>query len=319
MAVNLIQKFRRPTENSLSWRAVVTRGLRIGVLALVFYGLNDIMAANSPLYRVDTQTTSFAAVYPSIRDADDDPFPAVNLPHAPNAFEVYEAELRNWGVNEGWIPNSADGLLSWEAGTLTNLPRWAIVSNAYGGASQDYAQRLVDGNGPYEPIKCYKLENFEGDPCRFDGMSAVLYERDDVLPYAFVVPADALLNLPGKLNGNTVFPAHVVAHQQDTISIQAERPPVPGEYYLVVQENHFPGWKASADGITLQTQAAQYYRDILTGDRGFIAVLMPEGAQDYRFWFEPPGLLVGIVVTLGTVGLIGWYAVSAKYRVLSSE
>lgn len=310
LAMQLIQ---RKGAERLSWRAFVTRGLRIGVLALVLYGLNDIMTANSPLYKVEKLTASFATLYPDIRKADTDPFPSINLPHSPVAFEVYEAEFRNWGVNEGWIPNSDTGLLSWEAGTLTNLPHWAVVSNAYGGSSEDYAHRLIVDNGPYEQIGCYKLENFDGDPCTFEvGMGAVLYERDDVLPYAFVVPADALLTLPGKLNANTVYPVFGITHRQDSMTIRTETPPVPGDYYLIVQENSFPGWRASADGTPLDVHSAQYYRDVLIGDRSFLAVLMPEGAHTYSLWFEPPGLVLGIIVTLATVVVIIGYLLRAK-------
>jgi hypothetical protein len=314
LMTQFIRRRRTPKADAPDWRAHVTRALRIGILTLVFYALNDIMTANSPLYLVQTQTASFAPLYPDIRKADSDPFPSINLPHSPVALEVYEAEFRNWGLNEGWVPNSTDGLLSWEAGTLLNLPRWAVVSNAYGGSSQDYAHRLVTDNGPYEQIQCYKLEIFNGDPCTFSGgMGAVLYEREDILPYTFVVPADALLNLPSKLRRSNVYPAQIIAHRQDSITIQAQTPPVPGEYYLIVQENHFPGWRAAADGNTVQTSAAQYYRDSLVGDRGFMAVLMPEGAHTYSFWFEPPGFLLGIAVTLATLVLIGAYLFSAKF------
>jgi len=309
LAGHVIRARWRPTTNSElpGWRALGTRLLRIGLLLAVFFALNDIMKVNSKLYYMETQTTSFAPIYPDIRAVDDSPFPAINLPHSPLAFEVYEAELRNWGVNEGWTPNSTNGLLSWEAGTLMDLPRWAVVSNAYGGASYDYAQRVVDDNG-YEAVNCYALEIAPGDPCKLDGgMAAVLYERDDVLPYTFVVPADDLLNQPRGLRADNVQPAKVTAHRQDNIIIQAQTPPVPGEYYLIVQETNFPGWRASVDGVQLETYSAQTSRDAVVGDRGFIAVPMQEGTHTYTFWFEPPGFALGIGVTLATLATMGWY------------
>jgi hypothetical protein len=299
---------KRVQENEpVNWRAVITRLARIGILVGVFLALNDIMRVNGKLYKVEKQTTSLAAVYPDVRKADNDPFPSITLPHSPIAFEVYEAELRNWGLNEGWSPNSTNGLLSWEVGTLLNLPRWVIVSNTFGGASRDFAQRLADENG-FHLIGCYALDATAGEPCDMEsGMRAALYKRDDLLPYAFVVPAEALLNLPSKLRVSNVYPAQVIAHRQDSITIQAKKPPVDGDYYLVVEEYNFPGWKATADGIPLETYAAQTYRDSLTGDHGFIAVLMPEGATNYSFWFEPPGFLLGVVVSVGTVIIIIGY------------
>jgi|GEM_PF-1760672 len=301
-----------PSVQSQTWRRIGTRALRIGLLSLVFYALHDVMTVNSRLYQVDVPTTRFALAFPDIREADGDPFPAVNLPFSPGAFEVYEAELRNWGLNEGWIPNSVDGLLSWEAGTLYNLPRWAIVSNAYGGASQAYAQQVVD-EFEFQLVKCYALENAPSDPCKLEGgMAAVLYGRADVLPYTFIVPEEALLTLPGELRANNVYPAAVIAHRQDRITIQAATPPVAGDYYLVVQEANFPGWQAEADGIRLETKTAQTYRDPLTGDRGFIAVLMPERAHTYTFWFEPPGFGLGVVVSLMTLAVMGWCVLRRK-------
>jgi hypothetical protein len=309
----LVQRFIRV--RSLSeipvWRTLSTRLLRIGLLLAVFYGLNDIMNVNSQLYRVETPTTTFTAIYPDVRAADNSPFPAINLPHSPIAFEVYEAELRNWGVNEGWTPNSTNGLLSWEVGTVLDLPRWAVVSNAYGGASHEYSQRVVDENN-FEQVACYKLENAPGDPCLLDGgMAAVLYEEKAALPYTFVAPADTLLNQPSSLRADNVVQAEVIAHRQDTIIIRAETPST-GDSYLVVQEANFPGWQVSADCVRLQAQTAQTFRDPITGDRGFIAVQMPEGIHTYTFWFEPPGFGLGIVISLATVIAIGFYLLYRK-------
>ncbi|MEO8608318.1 MAG: hypothetical protein ABI690_10570 [Chloroflexota bacterium] len=314
-ATQLIRWPWKPTAEKLGWRAFLTRGLRIAILALVFYALNDIMAANSPLYKVETQTASFATLYPDIRKADPDPFPSINLPHSPVAFEVYEAEFRNWGLNEGWVPNSVNGLLGWYAGTLTNLPSWAVVSNAYGGSSEDYAQRLVDGNGPYQQIQCYKLEAFNGDPCTFSGgMGAVLYQRRYPLPYSFIVSAATLLTTPSKIQGSNVQRVTAISHRQDSMTLQAKTPSIPGDYFLVIQENNFPGWQATADGLPLQVNTAQVSRDFNTGDRGFIAVQMPEGTHTYSFWFEPPGFKIGIAVTLATLALIGGYLFTARIR-----
>jgi hypothetical protein len=303
---------------NVSWRDYGTRLLRIGILALVMSGLNDIMIVNSKLYKVETPTTSFTPLYPDIRKNDSDPFPAVNLPHSPVAFEMYEAEMRNWGLNEGWIPTSLPGVFSWEAGTITDLPRWAIVSNAYGGASQDFAQRFVDSSG-FQEFQCYALEIAPGDPCEMNGgNAAVLYEREDVLPYTFIVPADALLNLPSKLHADNVYPARVIAHRQDSITIQGATPPVQGDYYLVVEEANYPGWRVTADGVPLETMTVQTYPHTPDGDRGFIGVLMPVGEHTYNLWFEPPGFLLGIVVTLVTVIGIGWY-LTRKRKVMSYE
>ena len=318
MATQFVRGQWNPTADLLDWRAYVTRVLRIGILALVFYAVNDIMTANSPLYKVETQTASFAAIYADIRKADSDPFPSINLPHSPVAFEVYEAEFRNWGLNEGWVPNSVNGLLGWYAGTITNLPRWAVVSNAYGNSSEDYANRLVADNGPYQQIQCYKLERFDGDPCTFiGGMGAVVYERHYILPYSFIVSAETLLTTPDKVQGNNVQRVTAITHRLDSITLQAKTPLIPGDYFLVIEENNFPGWHVSADGIPLQPNTAQFSRDFYRGDRGFIAVQMPEGTHTYTFWFEPPGFALGIAVTLVTLVLIGGYLVSAKFRVKS--
>jgi uncharacterized membrane protein YfhO len=104
-----------------------------------------------------------------------------------------------------------------------------------------------------------------------------------------------------------VYPAQLINHRQDSVQIQATRPPVDGDYYLIVQEANFPGWQAEADGQRLEAKTAQTYRDPLTGDRGYIAVLMPEGTPTYNFWFEPPGFTLGIFITIVTIVVMAWY------------
>ena len=292
----------------LEWRGAGARILQMAVLAVVFTGIADTMLANSQLYQFETLPADFSVFFPTILANDTDtPFPAVSQPYAPSAYTAYDAELRNWGIDEGWKPAAVEGIISWAAGGLTDLPRWAIVSGAYGGSSLDLSKKFVAANG-YEQRQCAFINPYAltDDPCDLKSSStAILYEKPDVLPYAFVTTAEALTTAPAALNASNVSPAHVITHQLDTITIEAETPDNQ-PYFLVVQEIHFPGWQVTADGIPLQVTTAETYHDV-NGSRGFLAVPMQPGAHTYSLHFEPPGLTTGLLISLITLVTIGFY------------
>jgi hypothetical protein len=186
----ILERWIRPCVAALrgvTWRAVGTRLAQIGVLLLAVAAIMDIMTVNSGLFDFQPVGPRFTGIYTDIRQSDTNPFPSINEPFGPLAFDDYENGVRSWGLNEGWRPQSSLDIIP-SHNTLTGLPRWAIVSNAYGGASQDYAQKFVDYYG-YTREKCYALNPAGGtdDPCLMDyqHMAAALYEKPNALPYAF--------------------------------------------------------------------------------------------------------------------------------------
>ena len=299
----------------LEWRRAGTRIFQMAVLVVVFAGITDTLIANSQLYQFETLPADFSVFFPTIRANDtENPFPIVGQPYAPSAYTAYEAEIRNWGIDEGWQPAAVDGIISWAAGGLTNLPRWAIVSGAYGGSSLDLSKKFVAANG-YEQRQCAFINPYAltDDPCDLESQStAILYEKPDALPYTFVASADTLMNSPANLNASNVSPAQIIAHQQDTITIQASVP-YSQPYFLVVQEIHFPGWQATIDAIPVQVTTAETYHDV-NGSRGFLAVPMQPGTHTYILRFEPPGLTTGLLISLVTLVGIGFYLARKESR-----
>lgn len=294
-----------------NWRGIGTRGLRLLVLVVVVLALADILRVNSQLIRLQPLLASFKPLYAEARQADPDtPFPMFHEPYAPIAFDAYEAEVRNWGLSEGWRPGATPGIIPPEAGALNDLPRWAIVSNVYGGASLAFAADFVQQQG-YEQRRCITLQPqpADVDPCNLAAEwphVAVLYEKPDVLPYAFIAPADVLTTAPGTLNRDNVLPVRSVVHRQDTILIQAEKPAEEGDYYLVVRETHFPGWQAFADGTPVESTTLAT-RQGINRYEGFIGVRLLPGARAYTLQFQPPGLAAGIVIFLVTLVLVVFY------------
>lgn len=283
---------------------------QVAILGTAFLAMHQTMTINSHLYQYELAETSFAPLYPTIRELDTEtPFPAINQPFSPDAYSAYAFEMRNWGLDEGWQPGAPPGLITWEAGSLPDLPRWAIVSRAYGEVSFNLSQQFVEV-GNYEPRDCAFISPYPdtADPCDLNSSTtAVLYEKPDALPYAYVAPGELLTTTPDRLNISDIIPATVLSHEQDTISIQAEAPN-DGAYYLIVQESHFPGWAATAGGEPIDTYTAETYHD-LKGSRGVIAIPMRPGSLTYTLRFEPPGLALGGIITTLTVIAIGIYLI----------
>ncbi|MBI5669949.1 MAG: hypothetical protein HZC41_18295 [Chloroflexi bacterium] len=293
------------------WRGVGVRGARGLVLGVILLALADILSVNSQLLPLHPLLGSFQPLYDTVREADPDtPYPMIQEPHLPMAFDPYYAEMRNWGLTEGWRAGATPGIIPAEAGALNDLPRWAIVSNVYGGASRAFAETFVQQQG-YEQRQCITLQPQPAsvNPCDVSVEApyvAVLYEKPDVLPYAFIAPADVLTTAPGTLHRDNVLPVRSLVHQQDTILIEAEKPEDDGDYYLVVRETHFPGWLAFADGLPVESTTLATRQDAARYE-GFIGVRLLPGAHTYTLRFQPPGLAAGFVIFLATVVFVVFY------------
>ncbi|MBN2431844.1 MAG: YfhO family protein [Acidobacteria bacterium] len=72
-----------------------------------------------------------------------------------------------------------------------------------------------------------------------------------------------------------------------------------GPGMLVLREGYFPGWRVTVDGTE---------KKLLRADCFFMAVALPAGRHDVRFWYEPAGhpatlVLAGLAVLLALVTL----------------
>lgn len=290
-------------------RALWMRLARVGLLVIIFGALADVMRVNSLLFDFQPAVPGYTPVYLNLRQIDDSPFPTINEPFSSLAFGGYEHRIRSWGWDEGWQPESPAGPFFWASGGLDNRPRWALVANNYGGDALRLAQAFVE-NG-YQLRGCFRLAAGAGDPCDLSGtpVNALLYEYPLALPYAFIASEQQLRTMPNELNASQVVAAPVLAHRLDTITLEAAPPDDGQPYYLIVQETHFPGWRAAADGVPLQvvTMPLDY---TIEGQRGYVAVRLLPGARQYTLTFEPPGWPTGaalfIAALLGSVGFLAW-------------
>jgi hypothetical protein len=303
---------------------MATRAVRLVIVFGIMAALADIAQVNSQLMPLKPLLGSFTPFYEYARSASPDtPFPEFQETYSPFAFDAYDAEVRNWGLSEGWRPGATPGIIPDSAGSLINLPQWAIVTNVYGPVSQAISERFVQ-DFDYQRRRCITLKPQPSsvDPCDLSvelPHVAALYEKPDVLPYAFVASADALKTNPGSLNRDNVIPAQVISHQQDTITIRAAHPETEGssplsendDYYLVVMETHFPGWQAFVDGspVDSTTLATNRYGG---EHEGFIGVRLLPGSHTYTLRFQPPGLAAGLVIFLISAVLAVFYLLPGK-------
>lgn len=151
-----------------------------------------------------------------------------------------------------------------------------------------------------------------------------LLERTEPLPYARVVPgglkADSDAIIPTLLDprmdyGRLVLfskdqpvypvpivkmpeasPSHatVTAWQPGRMTIALDPPP-PLPSYVVVAENWYPDWHATADGLAAQ---------VLRGDYSLLTVLVRAGTRSVNLTFESPDFETGKAISLASLGLL---------------
>jgi hypothetical protein len=151
--------------------------------------------------------------------------------------------------------------------------------------------------------------------CNFFGeVPGLLYVRPQALPYAFIASSHMLLLRAQELTPQSVQMPLTIEHQQDTITLRAAQPPPDDSlkppdlpnYYLVVQETHFPGWQAFVDGVPVQ----------LTSIYNYIGIPMQAGEHTYTLRYQPPGLAAGIVIFVITLAVVGFYLHAKETRMV---
>jgi len=84
-------------------------------------------------------------------------------------------------------------------------------------------------------------------------------------------------------------PAQIVEHTPNWVTVEAILDH-PG--YLVVTDVWYPGWRATVDGKPAS---------VLRADVAFRAVALPAGSHRVEFSYQTPGLMLGGLITAGTV------------------
>jgi hypothetical protein len=161
--------------------------------------------------------------------------------------------------------------------------------------------------------------------------SAFVYENMGALPRAYLVPGVATTNVPGGalqmmsapnfdpratavVNSATLIqlpstPLHggatVASYTPDRVAVrtQADR-----QALLVLADNYYKAWHATVDGRE---------SPILRTDHALRGVIVPAGAHEVVFTFDPPALRTGLILYLLTLGLLaayGLYLLATHFR-----
>jgi hypothetical protein len=97
------------------------------------------------------------------------------------------------------------------------------------------------------------------------------------------IAAQQIKTLPEPLD----IPVRVVSYAPGRIQMQLASP-APGNAALVVSENYFTGWHATADGRPVVVDRADY---------NLIGVQLPQGARNIDLQYTDPAYLKGRVIT----------------------
>jgi hypothetical protein len=94
--------------------------------------------------------------------------------------------------------------------------------------------------------------------------------------------------------------AEMTRHEPNRIEVKTESP---APAILVLSENHYPGWRASVDGQSVEVIRVNY------NQRG---IALPAGKHLVTFIYRPKSVLIGLVVSLLTLAALLWWSVSSR-------
>lgn len=283
----------------LTWRGLLSRMLRLPLLVVILIGTWDVMRSNVPAMQFIQVNDPFSTIFKVIHEIDaETPFPAVKLPFTARSFSAYESQIRNWGLNEGWLPAALPGLLK-NGQVISNLPHWGvIVRDEQGNIPVEGDLQFLEEAG-YQLRGCYQPGTPTASDCLNLPNETALYEYPLALPYAFVISREQLTNQLDSVNASSVLTVTVISHRFDTVIIRATVADNTS-VLLIVQENNFPGWRAEVDGNELPISSVQTgYKD--EQQLGLMAVPALPGEHTYTLRFEPPGFTAGLIVFSMTV------------------
>lgn len=280
-------------------RLALAHSLRVCLVVLVFTTLGDLVNANSSLIRYGPPINNFDLFYQDVRAGETHgPFAAITEPFSPSAFDAYYNEIRNWFLNEGWLPRTLPNIIPPDAPELLDIPGWTITSNEYSGAAYELALDFLNAV-EHERIRCIpQVPSFEiDDPCNFDARTgAALYYLPESLPYAFIAPQETVRTAADTITAESANRPDILLHQQDTLHILAQAP-ADAPHYLIVQETNFPGWQAFVDDVPVAPVTI----------KRFVGIPMQPGPHTYTLRFEPPGMAAGLLTSLASLLLAFFY------------
>lgn len=303
VAYNLWRRIRH--QHKFPSFAALSFAAQMILLTGVAYGILDLMSTNVPAFQFTAANVPLDSIYADLRRMDtSNPFPSVNVSFSGYTFGIYQNEVRNWSLNEGWLPAAPDPILDMQLSS--NAPRWLIAGrNADGTLYYERTTYIIQTAG-YELRACYFAAGniWLADKCSIRQGGFNLYQYRQALPYAFLTSEQDLIKNPNTLRLDQVQPADVLLYQQDYMVIHTTGTWTDSDqHYLVLQEANFPGWQITRDGEPVQPVTVP---TAVVGQQtlGLIAVPLDKGDHTYAFRFEPPGLSTGILMFCATLVLI---------------
>ncbi len=116
----------------------------------------------------------------------------------------------------------------------------------------------------------------------------------------------ALVETPSGLNlsgGETRGSAEVTHHEPNRLEVKTVSS-VPA--ILVLSENHYPGWRASVDGRTVEVMRVDY---------NLRGVALPAGSHTVRLFYQPKSVIAGLMISLLTMAALAvWTSGIAERR-----
>jgi hypothetical protein len=154
------------------------------------------------------------------------------------------------------------------------LPRAWLVTNAVAVGKEDaWATIRGQGNRPFDPRRTALLEI---EPHKAPALSGRPLSDDS---YAQIVTYE-----PNRI---------ILETKTDQTAV------------LVVSEMHYPGWRATIDGVKTLIHSTNY---LLRG------IVVPAGLHRVEMQYRAPGALKGAIISLFTLLLIGALAIYAKWK-----
>ena len=89
--------------------------------------------------------------------------------------------------------------------------------------------------------------------------------------------------------------AEVTRHEPNRVAVKTDSA---SPAILVLSENHYPGWRATVDGTSVE---------VIRVDYNLRGVAVPAGTHLVEFIYRPKSLLLGLVISFLTLALLIWW------------
>ena len=94
--------------------------------------------------------------------------------------------------------------------------------------------------------------------------------------------------------------AEVTRHEPNRVAVKTDSA---SPAILVLSENHYPGWRATVDGTSVE---------VIRVDYNLRGVAVPAGTHLVEFIYRPKSLLLGLVISLFTLALLLWWSLGSR-------